>query len=101
MFEILQSDAFLQWTLRLKDRRARYLIAARLDRLAFGHFGDAKPVGQGISEVRIHFGPGYRLYFKRRGKTIILLLCGGEKSTQTRDIETAKKLAEEWSDNNG
>jgi putative addiction module killer protein len=74
------------------------LIASRLDRLAFGHTGDALPVGQGISELRIHYGPGYRVYFHKRGNTIIILLCGGDKSTQTKDILTAKRLAKEWSE---
>ena len=76
------------------------MIASRLDRLAFGHAGDVTPVGHGISELRIHFGHGYRIYFKRHGNTIIVLLCGGDKSTQTKDIMSAKRLADEidWSD---
>ena len=77
------------------------MIASRLDRLAFGHAGDVKPVGQGISELRIDHGPGYRVYFERRGNTIIILLCGGDKSTQDKDIQTAKRLAKEWSEDNG
>lgn len=96
--EIKQTDTFRKWRLRLKDERTRALIASRLDRLAFGHAGDVKPVGDGISELRIHYGPGYRIYFQKRGKTIIVLLCGGDKSTQTRDITTAKRLANEWSE---
>ena len=98
MLQLRQTENFLQWTIRLKDKRARYLIAARIDRLAFGHFGDARPVGKGISELRVHFGPGYRVYFQRRGDAILLLLCGGDKGTQVKDIETAKRLAEEWSE---
>ena len=82
--------------MRLKDERARALIASRLDRLAFGNAGDVKPVGHGISELRIDYGPGYRLYFLRRGDEIIILLCGGDKSSQQKDIKTAKLLAEEW-----
>ncbi len=74
------------------------LIASRLDRLAFGHTGDAEPVGQGISELRIHYGPGYRIYFRRHKDTIIILLCGGNKSSQAKDIKTAKQLSAEWSD---
>ena len=74
----------------------RGLIASRLDRLAFGHVGDVEPVGRGISELRIHYGPGYRIYFHKRGDTIIVLLCGGDKSTQARDIKAAKRLAAEW-----
>ena len=101
MFEFKQTETFRKWRLRLKDERARALIASRLDRLAFGHAGDVKPVGQGISELRIDHGPGYRVYFERRGNTIIILLCGGDKSTQDKDIQTAKRLAKEWSEDNG
>ena len=100
MFELKQTDTFRKWRTRLKDVRARALIAARLDRLAFGHTGDVKPVGQGISELRIAHGPGYRIYFQQRGKTLMILLCGGDKSTQEKDIETAKRLAKEWSEEN-
>ena len=82
--------------MRIKDERTRALIASRLDRLAFGHLGDVEPVGQGINELRIHHGPGYRIYFWKRGDLIIVLLCGGDKSTQTKDIKTAKRLADEW-----
>jgi putative addiction module killer protein len=91
----------LKWRTRLKDERARAVIASRLDRLAFGNAGDMKPVGNGVSELRIDFGPGYRIYFARRGKTVIILLCGGDKSTQAKDIETAKRLAAEWSGEDG
>jgi len=72
------------------------MIASRLDRLAFGNAGDVKPVGRGISELRIDYGPGYRVYFLRRAKDIVILLCGGDKSTQVKDIETAKRLAADW-----
>lgn len=71
------------------------MIASRLDRLAQGNAGDVQPVGEGISELRIHYGAGYRVYFQRRGEFIIVLLCGGDKSTQAKDIKTAKRLAEE------
>lgn len=81
--------------------RTRALIASRLDRLAFGHAGDVKPVGEGVSELRIDHGPGYRVYFQKRDTTIILLLCGGDKDTQAKDIQTAKRLAAEWSEENG
>lgn len=97
MIEIKQTETFRKWRMQLKDERARGLIASRLDRLSFGHAGDAEPVGQGISELRIHHGPGYRIYFHKRGDTIIILLCGGDKSTQTKDIKTAKRLSAEWS----
>lgn len=96
--ELKQTETFRKWRMRLRDERVRALIASRLDRLAFGHFGDAEPVGQGISELRIHYGPGYRIYFHRRGNTIIVLLCGGDKSTQAGDIKAAKRLAAEWSE---
>ena len=98
MLELKQTETFRTWWSRLKDERARGLIVSRLSRLAYGHTGDVAPVGGGISELRIHAGPGYRVYFCRRGKTVIILLCGGDKGSQTRDIRTAKRLAEEWSD---
>jgi putative addiction module killer protein len=101
MIEIKQTETFRKWRTRLKDERARALIASRLDRLAFGHAGDVEPVGQGISELRIHHGPGYRIYFRKRGDTIIVLLCGGDKHTQARDIKAAQQLDQEWSDQNG
>jgi putative addiction module killer protein len=96
VIEFKQTETFRKWRIRLKDERARALIASRLDRLAFGNAGDVRPVGQGISELRIDYGPGYRVYFLMRGKEIIILLCGGDKSTQDKDIEAAKRLAEEW-----
>jgi len=101
MIEFRQTETFQKWRIRLKDERIRALIASRLDRLAFGNAGDVKPVGQGISELRIDHGPGYRIYFQRRGNTIIILLCGGDKSTQAKDIQTAKRLAAEWSEEHG
>jgi putative addiction module killer protein len=101
MMEFRQTETFRKWRIRLKDQRIRALIASRLDRLAFGNAGDVKPVGLGVSELRIDFGPGYRIYFKKRGNTIIILLCGGDKSTQAKDIQTAKRLAAEWSEENG
>jgi putative addiction module killer protein len=101
MNELRQTEIFRKWRMKLKDERARVLIASRLDRLAFGNAGDVKPVGQGVSELRIDHGPGYRVYFQKRGNTIILLLCGGDKRTQDRDIEIAKRLAAEWSEEHG
>jgi putative addiction module killer protein len=98
MLELRQTETFRKWRTQLRDDRARALIASRLDRLAYGHAGDTASVGNGISELRIHFGPGYRIYFRRRGETVIVLLCGGDKSTQARDIKTAKRLAKEWSE---
>jgi putative addiction module killer protein len=98
MLVLKQTEAFRKWRLRLKDHRARAIIASRLDRLAQGHSGDVEPVGGGVSELRIHYGPGYRVYFHKRGNTIIVLLCGGDKGTQKKDIKTAKRLAKEWSE---
>lgn len=100
MIEIKQTDVFRKWRMRLKDERARALIASRLDRLAFGHVGDAEPVGQGVSELRIHYGAGYRVYFQKRCDIMIVLLCGGDKSTQAKDIKAAKRMAAEWSERN-
>ncbi|MGP8252315.1 MAG: type II toxin-antitoxin system RelE/ParE family toxin [Terracidiphilus sp.] len=96
MLELKQTETFRKWRTNLKDQRARALIASRLDRLAFGNAGDVRPVGEGVSELRIDYGPGYRVYFQQRGNTIALLLCAGDKRTQERDIETAKRLAREW-----
>jgi putative addiction module killer protein len=98
MIELKQTETFRKWLAKLQDERAATAIASRLDRLAFGHAGDAEPAGKGVSELRIHYGPGYRVYFQRRGDTIIVLLCGGNKGTQTRDIKTAPRLANEWSE---
>ena len=86
---------FEGWLERLRDRSARYRIQARIDRLAGGNFGDFKLVGGGVQELRIDHGPGYRLYFIRRGNEIVVLLCGGDKASQERDIERAKKIAGE------
>jgi putative addiction module killer protein len=95
MFELKQTDTFRKWRIRLKDERARALIASRLDRLAYGHAGDVESVGEGISELRIHHGHGYRIYFRKRGDTEIVLLCGGDKSSQRKDIGMAKRLLDE------
>ena len=90
---IHETEEFSAWMSKLRDARGKAKIAARIDRLAQGNPGDVAPVGEGISEMRIHFGPGYRVYFVQRGGEIVILLCGGEKSTQTRDIKLALKLA--------
>jgi putative addiction module killer protein len=100
MIEFKQTETFRKWRLRLRDERARALIASRLDLLAFGNAGDVRPVGQGISELRIDYGPGYRVYLLRWGEEIIILLCGGDKDTQENDIKTAKRLAKEWREEN-
>ena len=101
MIELKQTEVFRKWRTKLKDERIRGLIASRLDRLAFGNAGDVKPIGHGLSELRIDYGPGYRVYFQRRGNTIIVLLCGGDKRTQDRDIQMAKRLAADWSGQDG
>jgi len=101
MFIIEQTDVFRQWRANIKDERLLFAVAGRIDRLSFGLLGDAKPLSGGVSELRIHYGAGYRLYFQRRDKEVILLLCGGEKSTQQRDIKRAQKIAKEWRDENG
>jgi putative addiction module killer protein len=92
MYAILRSDVFAKWLDGLADDRAKARIAVRIISAEKGNFGDCAPVGDGISEMCIHFGPGYRLYFTRRGKVIYLLLCGGDKSTQKRDIKRAKTM---------
>ncbi len=98
MLHLKQTETFRKWRARLRDKRTLAIIASRLDRLAYGRKGDVKPVEQGISELRIHHGPGYRVYFQQQGDTVIVLLCGGNKSTQAKDIKTAKRLAAHWSD---
>ena len=95
MIELKQTETFAKWESRLPDKRARTVIATRLARLSHGLPGDVEPVGEGVSELRIHYGPGYRVYFQQRGDILIVLLCGGDKKTQARDIATAKKLAED------
>ena len=93
MLAIHETEVFSAWMSKLRDARGRAKIAARIDRLAQGNPGDVASVGLGVSEMRIHFGPGYRVYFARRGEEIVILLCGGDKSTQTRDIRLALKIA--------
>ena len=96
MLTILQSQTFTKWLDGLRDRRAVDRIFARLIAAGEGHLGDVRSVGDGVSEMRIHYRPGYRLYFIRRGAEFIVLLCGGHKGSQRRDIERAKRLASEW-----
>lgn len=94
-YQIELTDAFLLWRDTLKNPMAKAAIARRIQRMAQGNVGDVKPVGEGVSEARVDVGAGYRLYFTVRGMTVIFLLCGGDKSTQKKDIATAKKLAKE------
>ena len=98
MATIRRTDEFSDWLRNLRDLRAKAKIATRIDRLALGNPGDVAPVGGGVSEMRIHYGPGYRVYFIQRGEDIVVLLCGGDKGSQASDIATAKKLASELED---
>ena len=93
MIEIRKTDLFAQWLDELCDIQARARVQVRIERLAAGNPGDVQPVGEGVSELRINFGPGYRVYFKQRGRELIILLAGGDKSTQAKDIKTALRLA--------
>jgi putative addiction module killer protein len=95
MIEIRQTAVFASWHAGLEDETTRARIAQRIDRLQRGNPGDVRPVGGGVSEMRLDFGPGYRLYYTRRGKALIVLLCGGDKSTQKKDVRTAKAMARE------
>jgi putative addiction module killer protein len=95
VIEIRQTATYFQWFDSLRDRQARARINARIRRLSLGNFGDVKPIGEGVSELRIDFGPGYRVYFVQRGQTLVVLLAGGNKRTQDRDIKKALKLARE------
>ncbi|HEY6010104.1 MAG TPA: type II toxin-antitoxin system RelE/ParE family toxin [Nitrospirota bacterium] len=94
MIEIRQTEVFEKWFVGLRDRKAVARIKTRIDRLQLGLLGDAKPVGDGVSELRIDYGPGYRIYFVQRGREVVILLAGGDKRTQKRDIERARELAQ-------
>lgn len=98
MVELIQSDVFERWLTELRDANAKVCIRTRIRRLSLGNPGDVKSVGGGISEMRIDYGPGYRVYFTQRGALVILLLCGGDKRTQQQDIKQAKAIAAEWKD---
>jgi putative addiction module killer protein len=92
MFEVIRTNAFATWLQGLSDRQAAVTINARIARLSLGNFGDHKPISDGLSELRIDTGPGYRVYYTRRGKTLIVLLIGGAKGTQKRDIKRALEM---------
>jgi len=94
MIEVRKTNEFQSWFLSLRDINAQMRIATRIDRLEHGNFGDVKPVGAGVAELRIDYGPGYRLYIKQKGKTLVILLAGGDKRSQAADIKLAKELAE-------
>ncbi len=93
MIEIRQTETYAEWFAELRDRQARARIDVRIRRLSLGNPGDVRPVGEGVSELRIDYGPGYRVYFVQRGSTLVILLAGGDKRTQNRDIQTALDLA--------
>ncbi len=95
MIEVRQTAAYAEWFSGLQDRQARARIDVRIRRLSLGNAGDVKPVGEGISELRIDHGPGYRVYFVQRGSVVIVLLAGGDKSSQARDVRLARTLAKE------
>lgn len=95
---IKRTDEFSEWLRNLRDRRAKAKILARIDRLALGNPGDVAPVGGGISEMRVHEGAGYRIYYVPRGEEIVVLLCGGDKGSQQKDIALAKQIASELED---
>ena len=96
MVEVVKSTSFESWLTGLKDGQTRFRVIARIERLADGNAGDVKPVGAGVSELRLDFGPGYRVYFMQRGALLIVLLAGGNKRTQDADIKRAIKIARDW-----
>lgn len=96
---VVKSATFDRWMRKLKDRRAANRVQVRIDRLAAGNPGDVRPVGDGVSELRIDYGPGYRVYYLADGPALVVLLVGGDKSTQDQDITEAKRLAKEWRSN--
>lgn len=96
MIEVVQTGEFDRWIRKLKDRQGKLRILKRIDRLANGNPGDVAPVGNGLSELRLDAGPGYRVYYLQEGDALVLLLCGGDKSTQQKDIEKAHELADGW-----
>ncbi len=93
MIEIRQTTTYLKWFNSLKDKKARARIDVSIKRVSLGTFGDVEPVGQGVSELKIDYGPGYRVYFYKHGTMIVILLCGGDKSSQPNDIKKAHDLA--------
>ena len=93
MLEVRKTDVYARWLDGLRDTHARARILARVERLEAGNPGDVRPVGEGVSELRINYGPGYRVYYKKQGQRLVVLLAGGDKRTQTNDIETARRLA--------
>ncbi len=98
MIEVLKSDTFDRWLRKLRDPQAKARIEMRIRRLGLGNAGDVRPVGEGLSEMRIDYGPGYRVYFMQKGNRLVVLLCGGDKRTQTKDIVAAQRIAADWKD---
>lgn len=98
MIEVRQTAAFRKWFAKLRDIRAQAHIVRRIERAQAGNLGDVKSLGDGVSEIRIHYGAGYRLYLARRGERLVILLCGGDKASQATDIRKAKAMAKEWDD---
>jgi putative addiction module killer protein len=96
MVEIITSATFDRWLRKLRDPRAKARIEMRIRRLGLGNAGDAEPIGESLSEMRIDYGPGYRVYYMQRGAILVVILCGGDKRTQQTDIAKAKRLAAEW-----
>lgn len=101
MFTVRRTGLFDEWLKGLNDRRAAARIVSRIDRFERGNPGQTKDLGEGVSEMKIDYGPGYRVYYCCRGKVVFLLLCGGDKRTQNKDIAEAKRIAKEWTDEEG
>lgn len=98
MIEVRQTDIFANWFKKLRDRKAKARIQARIDRIEIGNFGDVASVGEGVSELRINYGPGYRVYFVQRGSIVVILLSGGDKGSQNVDIKRAKEISKQLED---
>jgi putative addiction module killer protein len=96
--KLLKAILLIEWLRKLRDPTAKARIKMRIRRLSLGNAGDVQPIGEGLSEMRIDYGPGYRVYYMQRSKVLVLLLCGGDKRTQQKDIDSAKRIAAEWND---
>ncbi|MEB0032891.1 type II toxin-antitoxin system RelE/ParE family toxin [Undibacterium sp. RTI2.1] len=100
MLQIVKTDVYAEWFVNLRDRKAKNIILARLRRVELGNFGNSEPVGEGVTEIKINFGPGYRIYTMRHGIEVVILLAGGDKSSQNRDIANALNMAREMKESN-
>lgn len=98
MVEIIKSNTFDRWLRKLRDPQARARVEMRIRRLSLGNAGDVQPIGEGLSEMRIDYGPGYRVYYMQQSSVLVILLCGGDKRTQQKDIAKAREIAAEWKD---